>query len=44
MSDIDTMAERLHRLDAARETLALRDAEGGREGATTRRNQTAPNL
>ena len=27
--EIDKMAERLDRLDAARETLALRDAEGG---------------
>ena len=27
VSDIDTMAERLHRLEAARETLVLRDAE-----------------
>ena len=27
--DVDKMAERLHRLDAAREALAFRDAEGG---------------
>ena len=27
VTDIDTMAERLHRLEAARETLVLRDAE-----------------
>ena len=40
--EVDQMAERLDRLDAARETLALREAEGGREGAKTRRNQIAP--
>ena len=37
------MADRLDRLDAARESLAFRDAEKARQGcARTRRNQTGP--
>ena len=39
--EVDSMEEKLERLDAAREALTLRKAE--REpGATTRRNQTGP--
>jgi hypothetical protein len=36
--EVDKMAERLDRLDAARETLALREAEGGARGKAAKSN------